>query len=144
MAYLIRQQFNINDLLPIEKASNTVAILEPESYLAKLYEKYLVAHGFTVNHCLEPESLDNFLVQSFPDVLLFNPESYGKTKYAIEIIERMVSNFPKLLVVTIGYNIEPEDLKKFMSAGITSHINRKLSKPQDVVEVVRMILHKHI
>lgn len=140
MSYIVQEKFNIYDLVPRPDRRNLIGIVEQEDYLAKLYEKYLQQQQFTVYHCPQPQDVEDFLAFLSPQVLLLNPESYGPTKLAAKVVKRVIGSFPELLVVTVSYDTAPEDLKLLMGAGIVSHINRKLSKPQDVAEVIRSVL----
>ena len=140
MSYVFQEKFNIYDLIALESQPHRVAILEPEQYLAKLYEKYLRAQGFEVIRCTERNLLHGFLSATSPRILLLNPGSFEKTKIAIAAIGQALLAFPELLIVTIGYDTPAEELKELMSAGIASHINRKLSKPADVVYIIKTLL----
>ena len=147
MAYLFKQQFNINDLIA-ERAVNPsvvsvvpVVVVEPEIYLAKLAEKYLLAAGLQVNYCANPVLLTEFLRRTSSSALLINPAAYMEIKHAAKAIADIRDNFPRLAVVTIAHNLEAEELGQLMSAGIASHINRKLSRPQDVADIIKTLIN---
>ncbi len=133
MQYIQKQTFNIEELVPIDTLAHVIAISEPEQYLAKLYEKYLQPYSFEVIHCYQGELLAMFVERHNPKVLLLstdNPEIHG-------MIEVLRQRNPHLLLVTIAYNAGAEDIRKFMSLGASSHINRMLSRPQDVADIIK-------
>ena len=142
MPYFVKEKFHISDLLPAQDTAKSIALVEPEEYLANLYRRYLTLQGYAVTHYQGPRHVPHVFLTAMPDVLILNSEVFEKVGAAVEKISDVLQLYPHLLVVTIGYNTQADDLQKLMSAGIASHINRKLSKPQDLVDVVRAVLHK--
>jgi hypothetical protein len=141
MPYLFKQQFTITDLLPRTVPALSVVIAEPEIYLAKLAGKYLLAAGLEVNYCPSPVLLMEFLRRTCPAALLINPRGYLEIKHAAKGISDIRDNFPGLAVVTIAHNLEAEELGQLMSAGVASHINRQLSRPQDVADIIKTLIN---
>ena len=141
MPYITKEKFNIGDLSRDASPEYVVVIAEPEYFLAKLYEKYLSERGFGVRHFRSGYELHDFLTLDAPDAVLLNPGTYSTTSQVGESIKKIARLLPRVRIITISYDTTPEDLKYFISAGITSHINRKLGRPRDVAEVVRAVLH---
>ncbi len=140
MPYLFKQQFEISDLVFPAPQKMSVVIMEPEFYLAQLSARYLKNGGFAIHHCAHVEILPDFLHHVEPTALLINPESYQQLNKAINALANINKNFPKLITVTIAHNLEAETLRELMSAGISGHINRHLSRPQDVAEVIKALI----
>ncbi len=141
MPYLIKEQFNIADIVPVEDKGYVVAMLEPDIYLAKLYERHLGKVGFAVSHCLHQDYLHHHLSVVSPQVLLMNTEIFKKINGAAKAVAEVMLKFPTLRVVTLGFNTSSEDLRELMGAGVVSHINRFSSRPQDVAGVIKAILN---
>lgn len=140
MAYLFRQQFKISDLAAPRQRNYSVIVVEPDLYLAKLHELHLTGAGFEVHHCHSPELLSQYLAEVPASVLLLNPEIYGDFKRAVDGIRVINKKFPHIHLVTIAYNLESANLKELMSSGISSHINRKLSRPRDVADIIKSLI----
>jgi DNA-binding NtrC family response regulator len=139
MAYLFKQQFNIAEFIPKPSKQPIILIVEPDIYLAKLSERYLLAAGYDVSHCRNVDAIDDALHFINPTVLLLNPEVYGHAGRAAEAIGRLMNGLPHLRVVTISHEAVAEDLRRLMSTGIVSHINRKFSRPDDVVTLIKAL-----
>lgn len=136
MNYVQKQKFNIEELLGATAQSKIVAVVEPERYLAKLYEKYLLGYGFTVMHFLPGELLGVFVERVSPKLVLLSSDNSS----AHDHIEHIRRHNPHILLVTIAHNADQKDIERFMSHGVTSHINRKLSRPQDVADIIRGLI----
>lgn len=140
MAYVTLEKFNLFELLPLERPVKIVGLLEPEDDLAGLYRRYLGEQGLEVHRRRFRQELQPLMASVNPDLLLVNSEAFEKSKLAIVAVRQLLSSYPRLLIVTVGFNTEPEDFKNYMSAGVASHINRKHSKPQDVATIVKTLL----
>ncbi len=138
MAYLFRQKLYLKDLAGLSAPPKKILISEPESYLSALYGHYLEAHNFDIKHCPRLDQIKAALANFSPHLLLVNADSRG--------VEHLLgadfkSEFPRLLVVTTAYNLNAKNLGLLMNAGATGHINRQLTRPQDVVDIVKALLN---
>jgi len=133
MFYFQKQKFNIQELFDAAVQGHIVAVVEPERYLAKLYEKYLQACNLTVLHIQPGELVAVFVQRVRPKIVLLSCDDKAAHGY-IEVLRRQN---PHMILVTIAHNSDQEDIQRFMSQGVTSHINRTLSRPQDVAVIIR-------
>ncbi len=140
MAYVFKQKFNIAELISKPSNQTVVLIVEPDIYLAKLAERHLVAVGYRSCYCPDILLLEEFLSRVNPTVLLFNPEACRTFGIAAGLIKKIIGGYPSLRVVTITHDIPGQNLSQMMNAGIASHINRKLTKPKDVAEIIRTLI----
>ena len=142
MAYLIKEKFNLLDLAPPRnQSSKLVLIVEPEEYLLSLYAHYLTNHSFKVVSCLQPSVLHKSISNHKPDLLIVNTGIFSQFGMLVEALKGLRDEFRSLPMVTIGYNLNGQELGKLMAAGISSHIDRKLTRPMDLVHVVKVILN---
>lgn len=139
MSYIFKQKLRIEDLVDLPARANRVLIHEPEEYLAALYGSYLRAHNLEVNYCQSVSLLSDSVKVFSPHLLIFNLEGDNEQS-KISWLLNFKENFPSILVVTMGFNTGGETLKQLMPAGLSSHINRRLIRPQDIVDVVRALL----
>jgi DNA-binding response OmpR family regulator len=142
MVYLFKEKFNLLDLVPVKKQPlKLVMILEPEEYLLSLYSHYLERNNFQVKHCRQVDALHKEIHSHHPDLLILNTGIFKQLGALVDLLTELRQSFAGLPVVTIGHNINGEDISKMMATGISSHIDRRLSRPRDVVHVVEAILN---
>ncbi len=142
MAYIFKQKLRIEDLVDLPVREKKVLIHEPEEYRAALYGSYLRDHNFVVDFCPHIFFLNDSVKTFSPHLLIFNLEGDGQGSKIAWLLS-FKQRFPNVLVVTLGFNTDAETLKLLMPAGLSSHINRRLSKPQDIVEVVKALLNNY-
>lgn len=140
MPYMLKQKLNLSDLVALELRPKSILLLEPDQYLRSLYSLYLKRHDFGVEIVLKAESLSSAIAFLNPHALVFSTHYYPKAENSAKTLLSIRTQFPRLPIVTIGLVHDHEQLKKFIAAGITSHIDRKLTRPQDLAVVIRTLL----
>jgi hypothetical protein len=141
MAYMFKQKLRIEDLVNIERQPKRIVLYEPEQYLAALYKHYLTAHNFDVKHCPELSLIKQLMSSFAPQVLVYNIEdSLKNAEPQLNRLIKLKKDFPETFVVTLGFNTSSEMLKLLLQAGVTSHINRKLSRPNDLVYIINALV----
>jgi DNA-binding response OmpR family regulator len=140
MAYIFKQKLQIQDLVDYGHILKRVLIHEPEEYLSAIYTQYLKADNFEVQNCSTLEALKELAKSFTPDILVFNIEYLNNPNVVGAWLLNFRKDFPYAAVITIGFNDNSENLKKLMSVGISSHINRKHTRPQDLAVIVKNIL----
>ena len=141
MSYLFRQKFKISDLAQLSEMQQKILILESEPYLAALYARYLSIHNFLVEACRQSEQLLESVALEQPHLLIVGIASVGNQRRLLELLRSLKLQHPALPIITIGYNLEPAALKQLISGGVAGHLDRRLSRPQDLVLVVKTVLH---
>lgn len=140
MSYIFKQKFSLQDLAPVEKQAYRVLIHEPEEYLSAIYGNYMRTHAFEVRHCPNLLEVKNFVRNFSPALLVFNVGSTESLLGKLAWLASFKKEFPQIWVVTTGFGLETEMLKKLMDLGVASHLNRQLSRPQDLAIIVKSIL----
>ncbi|MDR3643012.1 MAG: hypothetical protein P4L74_05295 [Candidatus Doudnabacteria bacterium] len=140
MAYLVKQKFNVADLARIPEKKNRVLIYGSDLYLCQLYASYLRLCRLETRHCASQDLVANVLSGFMPSLLLVDLDSLSYSGDSWLKNLNFNRDFPSLLIVTISGNSDSKSVAKLMSAGVSSHINRKFSRPQDVAEVVKVLL----
>ena len=140
MAYLFKQKLNLADLAGRPIIGHRVLIHEPEGYLAALYEHYLKAHNFDIKHCPDLAALKQYIAEFKPQLLILNAQSAAGPKGGRFWDINFKKDFPELIIVTTGYNLGVQVLSKLMDAGACGHIDRRLSRPGDLVVMVNALL----
>jgi DNA-binding NtrC family response regulator len=143
MPYIFRQKLNLTELTGEEFSPKRVLIFEPEEYLAGIYSDYLTAQNFQVQQRQDLYELHEVLIKFVPHVLIFNAEflpNHSKNQAWLLSVKKA---YPQLHLVTTGYNLNSESVGQLMTAGVSSHINRRLSRPQDLAIIVKSILYNN-
>lgn len=138
MSYLFKEKFNIADLVDYQTQVRRVVICEPEEYLAALYGHYLTQHNFDIKHCPRVEGLKEVLGSFSPRLLVLNIEANNLER---NLVLNLMRQFPNVGVITTGYNTGGEVVKELMNAGICGHIDRRLSRPKDLIYIVKAVLN---
>ena len=132
MQYLFRQTYNLNTSL--NKAE--VVLLEPETDLGRLYAKYLRDASYNVFQALLSD-LHQILAEVEPKALVYS--SNLDSQAIIKQVTSIRRLYPNLHIITLSNHSEPIDVASWMEAGISAHINKKLSRPQDIVAALDQI-----
>jgi DNA-binding NtrC family response regulator len=138
MTYIFKQQLNLRDLADLESQPKRILIYEPESYLAALYCHYLNKHNFDIKHCSNLAEVGRSIKDFQPHLLIFSAD--GDSFKSPGMISSLSRAFPGLQLLTTGYNLSSQSIKTLMDAGVLGHLNRRLSRPQDIVEIVKTLL----
>ena len=142
MQYIEKQKFNINDLVALKIRMPVVVVIEPDAYLADLYAKYIMAAHYKAHIRRDILDIHSFLEQVNPHVILFNPHMHPSTKVFVAELAKIRKNLPSVILITIGQTTETEEIKHYMEAGIASHINRRLTRPGDIIVIIQSLLKR--
>ncbi len=138
MTYIFKEKFKIADLAHTPTQSHRVVVCEPEEYLAALYGHYLSAHNFDIKHCPQIGKLREVLNSFRPRLLILNIEEKNADGGLVQNLRRQ---FPNIRLITMGYNTGGEIIKELMNAGICGHIDRRLSRPKDLIYIVKAVIN---
>lgn len=116
-----------------------VYVVEPEESLLDLYCKYLLKEKFAVKGF---RNLDMLVVpkrsEPEPDVAVVSSQLLRQPQFAN--VRRNI--FPeKIKIISIGSAPGQDFVSSLMSMGVSSHLERRLSRPGDLVEIVRALLY---
>ncbi len=140
MTYLFKQKLRLADMAGTAPRPNKVLIYEPEEYLSALYGHYLTMDSFDVRRAFDLGDVAQLTQIYFPDIVVFSLEGGSGMPAGIAWILNFKQTFPNSFVVTTAFNTGAEELKIIMSAGVSGHINRQLTRPQDLATVLKNIL----
>ena len=142
MDYIFAQKLNMKNVRSdFEYPPKLVAIFEPEEYLRALYEKKFRAHNFLVQQISGTKQLLGLLDLLTPDLLIINSQFSADHRLVISFLKQLHVKFPSLPKVSLGKDLPAEHLKQLMSYGVVSHVERRLSRPNDLVAIAKTILY---
>ncbi len=140
MYYVQKQKFNLYDLVEEAERKKRILLLEPDYYLRGLYSRYIKLGGMHV-WCAENMDHCTLLVKTFePDLALISPHSEADLNRFVVKLKALRSEHEFLPVMTIGQQMPAEILGKMMNLGVTSHIEKKLNRPKDIVVVIKTFI----
>ena len=139
MNYIYKQKFQLTDLVPLPELNKKVLIYEPSYELGQVYSQHLSRRNYLVTHCTNLELIKQHLVYWQPHLVLFSIDGLAIN---LDLFAKLsgLRQDQGLQVITLGYEVSDEILKKLMSMGVASHVNRKLSRPRDLVEIIDNVL----
>lgn len=140
MAYIFKQKLNLADLAGLDVLPKRILIYEPKDYLAELYAHYLRLHNFDIMHCPNLSEVSKMIAGFKPHLLIFCADGQDaalKTSGMISVLSR---RFPDLRLLTTAHDLSRQGINDLMGAGVVSHLNRRLSRPQDIVHIVETLL----
>lgn len=117
----------------------TVVLYEPHEFLSRMYRRHLENIQFRVIVCDELGNLLELIRKNRPHVLI---AAIGSSLEGISLDELAIvnDNFPYLHVVTLSDNLEDADISSLMKLGVSSHVNRKFTRPRDIASVARHVV----
>ena len=140
MSYILKQKLNIKDFVGFQSPVHKIVLHEPEEYLSALYAHYLREHNFEVKNCSSLDQLRDSVEDFAPKILIFSVESPTNLNFKANWLLNFKNNFPQITIITTGFNTSSDILKLLLQAGISSHMNRKLTRPQDLAIIAKHLL----
>ncbi len=121
-----------------ENQNKIIVLAEPEPETRGLYHKHLASPNIVIQLCEDLEKLPGVLELYQPDLLIVNPGANPAS--GLVFLKNLRKFQPNLSIITIGYGTPDEYLDRFMELGVSCHINRYLTRPQDVTVAVTQVL----
>jgi DNA-binding response OmpR family regulator len=141
MSYILKQKFNIADLVEKLQQPKHVLVIEPEYYLRHLYLGHLSRHGFNSSAAGDFNEGLNMILTIRPDAALIALSSEEDYDYLLKGITHMRRVLPEIPMVTLGQSLSSQVLSRLMSLGVSSHLEKSLTRPNDIIEVIKIVLH---
>jgi DNA-binding NarL/FixJ family response regulator len=136
MKYLFKEHYSLPVMLP---ESNEIrvykaVVYEPQMELAQIYAKYLNQQNLETYICLHQNSLSSLSENLSPQILVYNIEG------GYELLRNVKRQWPQMLVITIANDFGDTEIDDLMAIGVSGHINRKTTHPQDIGILVKELL----
>src|ERR1700722_3695423 len=103
MAYFFKQKLHYSDLAPVAIVKKNIFLVEPESYLAALYEHYLQASHFATFRSSELHGIWPLAASARPDALVLGVTNSSSVPNVVMEVTKFKREFPQLHVITVGY-----------------------------------------
>lgn len=140
MSYIFKQKFHISELVPQERAVKKILIAESDSFLGALFAYHLSSEDYHVKSCNQLDAVHRHLASFAPHLLIINPGLVGGAAKASHAFRQAKQAYPHLLIVTVSFDSGSEEVKHLMAAGVNAHVDRRFTKPQDVVRIINTLL----
>ncbi len=138
--YVTKEKFNIQDLVELAVKPSRVLLISPDEMLAQIYQRHLEAHQFVVSSQRDQALLSEMAELVKCDLLILdiiNDRLVEQQKWLMSLRDA----YPSIKIITVGMGLSETDLTRLMSAGIMGHIDRKLTRPQDLVILIKSIIN---
>ena len=137
MNYIFYNYYYIEPMI-FSRTNKTILLAEPEPEARAVYRKHLAGPDVTVRICDDLSKLLEHLALLEPDLLIINP---GKNPArSLAFLQSIKNTQPALRIITLGYGTPDDYLDRFMQIGVSYHINRHLTRPQDVAIAAQQVL----
>ena len=140
MSYLFKQKVNLLDFVNVQVDFKRISILVEDQDLLQLYARLLAEENFVIYPCYKLSEIHEHLKNKNPHLLLINLLDLGPTVLMQAQLKLLRTNFPDIKLVSLGLNTHYDTVKLIMDLGIISHIERNLSRPEDVGKIIKAIL----
>src|SRR3989344_4043730 len=140
MRYFLKQKFDIAELVELPKSNKTALLIINEDTLSDIYRKHLQENNFQVIavRFSDPESIADSL--KLVDLLIMEMNAQ-ETRDRLGFIKTLSENHPQIAVITIGNSLDNETLNTLMGLGAVGHLDRKFSRPQDVIQIAKTLIN---
>ncbi len=138
MSYVLKQKFNIADLAEVSPARARVLLVLEEQLLGEIYRRHFFSHGFEVELAHERDLLRvaDLLKRADLVVMDFSLENHGPR---LQFLKWVRQGFPRISVITVGHALEDSIMNRIMDAGVAGHVDRKFSRPMDIIEIAKTL-----
>ncbi len=137
--YLTKEKFSLKDLAEVHLRSPRVLLVINEETLRNIYRKHLETENFFVNPVEFSEIFEVYEGVKDADILILDFE-VSVFYQRLDFLKSLRKAFPGLPVVTVGESLGEDMLTMLMSAGIVGHIDRKYTRPQDLLCLIKTVI----
>lgn len=130
---LIRPGLNIQDVY-----EKLVLVAEPNKTLAEIYTRHFEKAGFLAHACSKLEGVKNDIKEFDPKLLLLSID-LEKGKF-LPLIKEIFYISPRIRIITASMGNVETDMNKIISAGVSGHINKSITRPVDVAMLALHVL----
>ncbi len=135
MAYLFKQKLVFKPVPP----ARLVFVVEPEEYLLELYCKHLLAEQYEVRGFRD---LDALVLPpgrgAGPDVAVISTQQLRRPDFQDIKTEKLPAS---VKIISVGSSTDADFIRNLMSMGVSSHLERRLTRPRDLVEIVGALFY---
>ncbi len=142
MAYIFKQKFDISELISNPGFSGVILVAEPSSSLLGIYERHFAEKKMQIHACSNLDAIHPAIKEKQPFLAVLSLDFFSKQpEEAEDFLLNLRTNFPRLKIMTLGFDASHTTLKKIMSVGVCGHLDKRLSRPEDVVVLACQILN---
>ncbi len=140
MAYIYRQKFDLRELISDSiKPAQRILFIEVDDILYRIYCQHFNPEGYEL-HRASVDSLHKKVKELEPVIIFVNIDIWSLKGNMVGIIESAINNFPHIPFISVARHLDGELLRDLMDAGITSHVDRDLTTPRDLVIIAKNVL----
>ncbi len=137
MPYIFKEKFKIADLAPLAGLEKKILLLDADESLLNIYGALMAGKNFEILACRSLPEVDGLARRHRPAALVCNLDMFASPAPFVRLLARLRRRAPEIKCITHALQLELGDLSELMSAGVFSHIERKLTRPADLAAVVK-------
>lgn len=135
--YYSYEQFNLEELKNQFPATKRVLVVESDESLSELYSSYL-EHLPVLVVCSNENEWAGLFNDHKPHIVIINVEVLLAPGF---VKERFRKDNPHVHIIAVGSGLSREVLSGLMDFGVSSYINRQITRPHDMAASVAAILN---
>lgn len=138
MPYVLKQKFNVAELSGIVKPLKRALLVISEEVLRDIYFRLFLQHDFDVRAVSFGDHRTMTSHLNSTDLLVIDLLD-SQNSDRMEFLKILSRDFPAMSVITVGYQLSEQTLNKIMALGVVGHLDRKFSRPEDLVKIAKSI-----
>lgn len=137
MSYFFVEKTQIPNNISDVRLGQKILVVEPEADFLGLICHVLARENFHVKPVAVVTDISTAAKEHLPEIAIISTTFLKHPEFKIF---RQNPEFARIKLVSIGNLSEHEDLKGVMNSGFSGHLDRKLSRPQDLVKLINCLL----
>ena len=141
MTYVFKEKFQLADLANVSRVAKCVVLLETDSILRDIYKTEFGLLGLDSVFCENQFEVDSVVKRHNPHLFICNTDIFKNESELIELLKYIKKIYHYLPLLTYSLRTSPDLLSKLLNCGVSSHLDRKFSRPRDLLDIVRAVLN---
>lgn len=137
MSYIFIEKTQIPKIIPQKQLGRRVLVVEPEADFLNLICHVLGRENFEVKPLLYFEKISTAMTEHQPEIVVISTSFLTHPEFG-EFKKN--SEFSQVKLISLGNLSEHENLRGVMNTGFSGHLDRKFSRPQDLVNLINCLL----
>jgi len=126
----------------MKKTEDIILLVEPDEFLADIYEKNLLLEGFQVLRTVNPERIIKLAISKKPQAIILEISlPFGNGFEILKDLKenKITENIPIIVLTKLGGK---DEMKKVQQYRITDFLVKQHFRPAEVVDKLKNILAK--
>jgi len=138
MNYIFTEKFIRPGLKVQNVYPKVVLVADPQPEICSIYLRHFNDASFITQVCNKYETLAGILRELDPHLLVLTLTPL-KTK-AEATVKKIMVRHPFMRIITLARTESESDPRRLLGLGVVGHLNKELTRPQDIVTLAQHVL----